>query len=124
MSIPSTSDLKIKPSVIWQILKDLIGKDLSTFSLPVFLNEPLSVLQKSAEMIAVPFSQESEYHPDSCRRMCAFAATTATGWNQILGRLQKPFNPLLGETYELVTPKFRFFSECVSHHPPIFALNL
>lgn len=44
MSIPSTSDLKIKPAVIWQILKDLIGKDLSTFSLPVFLNEPINVL--------------------------------------------------------------------------------
>jgi hypothetical protein len=29
------------------------------------------------------------------------------------------FNPLLGETYELVTPSFRFFGEMVSHHPPI-----
>jgi hypothetical protein len=29
----------------------------------------------------------------------------------ITGRTAKPFNPLLGETYELVTPKYRFYSE-------------
>lgn len=34
----------------------------------------------------------------------------------------KPFNPLLGETYELVVPgKYKYFSEQVSHHPPICA---
>jgi hypothetical protein len=36
-------------------------------------------------------------------------------------RLKKPFNPMLGETYELVTEDFRWFSEQVSHHPPISA---
>jgi len=35
----------------------------------------------------------------------------------------KPFNPLLGETYELVTDKFRFLAEQVSHHPPVTALD-
>lgn len=38
-------------------------------------------------------------------------------------RLKKPFNPLLGETFELVTPEFRFYSEMVSHHPPILSVN-
>ncbi len=33
----------------------------------------------------------------------------------------KPFNPLLGETYELQTDEFRFIAEQVSHHPPITA---
>jgi hypothetical protein len=34
---------------------------------------------------------------------------------------EKPFNPLLGETYEFVpkNKKFRFLAEQVSHHPPI-----
>ncbi|XP_066269069.1 oxysterol-binding protein-related protein 1-like isoform X3 [Branchiostoma lanceolatum] len=38
-------------------------------------------------------------------------------------RLSKPFNPLLGETYELDRPdlRFRIVSEQVSHHPPISA---
>jgi hypothetical protein len=36
---------------------------------------------------------------------------------------QKPFNPLLGETYELIKPgKFFFLAEQVSHHPPISVL--
>jgi hypothetical protein len=37
------------------------------------------------------------------------------------GRHSKPFNPLLGETFELLTPKFRYIAEQVSHHPPISA---
>ena len=36
-------------------------------------------------------------------------------------RIKKPFNPMLGETYELVTEDFRWISEQVSHHPPITA---
>lgn len=36
-------------------------------------------------------------------------------------RPRKPFNPILGETFELVARdgRFRFFCEQVSHHPPI-----
>lgn len=33
---------------IFQILKDLIGKDLSKISLPVYFNEPLAMTQKAA----------------------------------------------------------------------------
>ena len=42
--IPSTSDIKIKPAVIWKLLKEIVGKDLSKFSMPVFINEPCSIL--------------------------------------------------------------------------------
>jgi hypothetical protein len=35
----------------------------------------------------------------------------------------KPFNPLLGETYELVTDKFQYLAEQVGHHPPHFAFH-
>jgi hypothetical protein len=35
--------------------------------------------------------------------------------------VKKPFNPMLGETYELVTEDYRFFAEQVCHHPPISA---
>ena len=57
-------------------------------------------------------------------RMVYIAIAQICPWNQVVGRLAKPFNSLLGETYELVTPKFRYFSEMVCHHPPIFALNV
>jgi hypothetical protein len=36
--------------------------------------------------------------------------------------MNKPFNPLLGETFELEKPgQFRLISEQVSHHPPVSA---
>ena len=36
-------------------------------------------------------------------------------------RTCKPFNPILGETYEFVCPQFKYIGEQVSHHPPISA---
>lgn len=36
----------------------------------------------------------------------------------------KPFNPLLGETYEYTTDTYKFLSEQVSHHPPITAVHI
>lgn len=43
-------------------------------------------------------------------------ASTAT-------RTSKPFNPILGETYEFVCPQFKYIGEQVSHHPPISAAH-
>ena len=38
---------------------------------------------------------------------------------------QKPFNPLLGETYEFIVPgKYTYFAEQISHHPPICAYHI
>mmetsp|Transcript_4815 Transcript_4815/g.4686 ORF Transcript_4815/g.4686 Transcript_4815/m.4686 type:complete len:101 (-) Transcript_4815:580-882(-) len=38
-------------------------------------------------------------------------------------RTMKPFNPLLGETYELQRDGFNLISEQVSHHPPVSAIH-
>ena len=59
----------------------------------------------------------------STYRMMLVAQSMIQGTYTVPKRLGKPFNPLLGETYEIVTTKFRYFSESVSHHPPIFCLN-
>ena len=42
-----------------------------------------------------------------------------------LSRHSKPFNPLLGETYELVNHEGNYcvVTEQVSHHPPVTALH-
>jgi hypothetical protein len=44
VSIPGPKGVKVKPAMIFKLLKDIIGKDLSKFSMPVFVNEPLSIL--------------------------------------------------------------------------------
>jgi hypothetical protein len=41
--LPFLKDPKIKIS-IWTILKDSIGKDISKISVPVYFNQPLSIL--------------------------------------------------------------------------------
>ena len=51
LSLPATKEPKLNLDMCWKLLKDLVGKDLSKFSLPVFLNEPTSILQKTAEQM-------------------------------------------------------------------------
>lgn len=48
--LPYLKDPKDKPSV-WTILKDAVGKDLSRFCVPVYFNEPVSMVQKVAEIM-------------------------------------------------------------------------
>ena len=51
LSVIGPTGIKIKMSMIWKLLKDIVGKDLSKFSMPVFVNEPTSILQKAAEFM-------------------------------------------------------------------------
>lgn len=39
-----------RPSV-WKVLKDAVGKDLARFCVPVYFNEPLSMVQKVSEIM-------------------------------------------------------------------------
>jgi hypothetical protein len=80
ITIPSTVDIKIKSSVIFKMLKDLIGKDLSKFALPVFINEPAGILMKGAEFgfYQQLLTEASYEHKCSLKRMvkvgCNFVA--------------------------------------------------
>jgi len=59
----------------------------------------------------------------SVERMMYCCAFAVSGYSNTEGRTRKPFNPLLGENFEYVSPEkgFRFFSEKVVHHPTILA---
>jgi hypothetical protein len=39
-----------RPS-IWKVLKDAVGKDITKFCVPVYFNEPISMVQKVAEIM-------------------------------------------------------------------------
>jgi hypothetical protein len=45
--LPWLKDPNIKIS-LWSIFKDNLGKDMSRISVPVYFNDPSSLLQKSA----------------------------------------------------------------------------
>ena len=49
IALPCLRDSKIRASTIWTILKDMVGKDITKYSMPVIANEPLTTLQKTAE---------------------------------------------------------------------------
>lgn len=50
LSLPHTRDNRLKPGTIWTILKDMVGKDITKYSMPVIVNEPMSNLQKGTEL--------------------------------------------------------------------------
>src|ERR1700712_3012557 len=106
------------------ILKSMIGKDMTKMTLPVSFNEPTSLLQRCAEdMEYADLLEVAADRTDSTERMVYVAAFAASEYASTIGRVAKPFNPLLGETFEYVRPdkNYRFFIEQVSHHPPIGA---
>ncbi|KAG6635844.1 hypothetical protein CIPAW_11G071000 [Carya illinoinensis] len=120
---------KEKPVGLWSIIKDNIGKDLSGVCLPVYFNEPLSSLQKCFEDLEYSYlvDQALEWgkQGNELLRILKIAAFAVSGYSSTEGRQCKPFNPLLGETYEADYPDkgLRFFSEKVSHHPMIVACH-
>ncbi|XP_058102069.1 oxysterol-binding protein-related protein 1D isoform X1 [Magnolia sinica] len=120
---------KEKPVGLWSIIKENIGKDLSGVCLPVYFNEPLSSLQKCFEDLEYSYlvdrALEWGKQGNSLMRILNIAAFAVSGYASTEGRQCKPFNPLLGETYEADYPDrgLRFFSEKVSHHPMIVACH-
>ncbi|XP_056888506.1 oxysterol-binding protein 2 isoform X2 [Takifugu flavidus] len=110
---------------LWSIMKNCIGKELSKIPMPVNFNEPLSMLQR--------LSEDLEYHElldkaarcdSSLEQMCLVAAFSVSSYSTTVHRTAKPFNPLLGETYELDRLEefgYRSLCEQVSHHPPAAA---
>lgn len=124
MTLPHMRPPNQKISAI-QLLKDVIGKDLTKISFPVYLNEPLSIVQKAAEPNEQAYLLEkAAKEPNSLKRIALIAAFNGTRLQHIKDRQKKPFNSLLGETYELVTKEFRFISEQVGHHPPTTAFYM
>ncbi|CDK26209.1 unnamed protein product [Kuraishia capsulata CBS 1993] len=109
---------------LWGVLKSMVGKDMTKITLPVSFNECTSLLQRVAEdMEYTDLIDQAAHSDDSALRMVYVAGFAASEYASTIGRIAKPFNPLLGETYEYARPdkKYRFFVEQVSHHPPISA---
>ncbi|XP_054914844.1 oxysterol-binding protein-related protein 3-like isoform X2 [Poeciliopsis prolifica] len=112
---------------LWNILRNNIGKDLSKVAMPVQLNEPLNTLQRLCEELEyselLDVANQTE---DPYQRMVYVATFAISAYASSYYRAgSKPFNPVLGETYECDRPDkgFRFIAEQVSHHPPVSACH-
>ena len=111
------------PSIIGFLRKNA-GKDLSTVSMPVTANEPTSGLQRLAESLEYsPLLDAAASSSTTAAERLMYVTAFAISYfanNRVKERaIRKPFNPMLGETYELVREDlgFRFIAEKVSHHP-------
>ena len=113
------------PLNLWSIIKNCIGKDLSKIPMPVNFNEPLSMLQRLTEDFEyADMLDKAAQCKTTCEQLAYVAAFTISSYSTTANRTGKPFNPLLGETYECDRTDdlgWRCVSEQVSHHPPMAA---
>lgn len=68
----------------------------------VNFNEPLSMLQRLSEDLEYyELLDKAAKCQSSLEQMCYVAAFTISSYSTTVNRTGKPFNPLLGETFEL-----------------------
>lgn len=123
-----SSPTVMPPSLIGFLRKN-VGKDLSTISMPVSANEPTGLLQRAAEQLEYStLLDRAATATDAVERLIYVTAFAISGLScaRVKERsIRKPFNPMLGETFELVREDrgFRFVAEKVSHRPVQLAFH-
>lgn len=120
-AVPSPT---VSPPSLIGFLRKNVGKDLSTISMPVSANEPLSFLQRASEQLEYSALLDEAANPSKSSIVRLLYITAFAISNLSISRvkeraIRKPFNPMLGETFELVREDcgFRFIAEKVSHRP-------
>ena len=108
---------------LWKQLGSYVGMDVMNkrLSLPVWLFEPTTSLSRMVETFQFSdLLDRAAASDDPVLRDCLVAAFVVSAFAHT-ERVKKPFNPLLGETYEYINPvnDMKFYAEQVSHHPPI-----
>lgn len=100
------------------------GADLSRITLPTFLLEPRSMLERITNFMAHPETllPMSEIH-DPIERFVSVVKFYLSGWHIKPPGVKKPLNPILGETFTCYWEysdhtKGYYISEQTSHHPP------
>eukprot|EP01119_Soliformovum_irregulare_P005114 TRINITY_DN1650_c0_g1_i1.p1 TRINITY_DN1650_c0_g1~~TRINITY_DN1650_c0_g1_i1.p1 ORF type:complete len:470 (-),score=148.88 TRINITY_DN1650_c0_g1_i1:101-1510(-) len=107
-----------------KVLGKAVGFDITAIALPVTVNEPASFLMRLCEQMQYSeLLDKAAQAEDSIERLTYIAVFACTLYT-VAERMGKPFNPLLGETFEYLNNErsgFKFVAEQVSHHPPIAA---
>ncbi|GAY47932.1 hypothetical protein CUMW_108150 [Citrus unshiu] len=107
----------------WKMMQKYIGADVqSLVTLPVFISEPNSVLQRMAELMEYSHLLDLADECEDPYMRLVYASSWALSIYFAYRRAWKPFNPVLGETFEMVNHGgVTFIAEQVSHHPPMSA---
>ena len=125
-TLPHTSH-HTNDTSLWTIIKENIGKDLSRITVPVQFNEPLSMVQKTITFLEYKHLLNKANLTKDPGLRCAYLLTPFfLIYAHTIGTVKKPFNSMLGETYEYQEPEdgLKVIVEQVSHHPPISAFYI
>ncbi|PSS23765.1 Oxysterol-binding protein-related protein like [Actinidia chinensis var. chinensis] len=107
----------------WKMMQKYIGADVTSMvTLPVLIFEPMSMLQKMAELMEYSHLLDLADECEDPYMRLVYASCFFITMYYACQRTWKPFNPILGETFEMVNHGgVTFISEQVSHHPPMGA---
>ncbi|KAL0208177.1 hypothetical protein P9112_010764 [Eukaryota sp. TZLM1-RC] len=117
-------------SIIKALLKQVRpGADLSRITLPTFILEPRSLLEKLTDCHAHPYLLSKVRHINHpLDRIISVARWYSSGFHTRPRGVKKPYNPLLGEVFQaewdVQGSKVQYTAEQVSHHPPVSAFYL
>ncbi|KAI1307354.1 hypothetical protein EDD11_004501 [Mortierella claussenii] len=115
-------------SILLDIISQLSkGGDLHRVTLPTFVLEPRSMLERITDFMSHPeIIIKANQLEDPVERFVAVTRYFLSGWHIKPKGVKKPYNPILGEqfrakwTFADGTEAF-YVAEQVSHHPPISA---
>ncbi|KAG5022532.1 hypothetical protein AAZX31_07G125600 [Glycine max] len=107
----------------WKMMQKYVGSDITSMvTLPVIIFEPMTMLQKMAELMEYSYLLDMADKTEDPYMRLVYASSFFISVYYAYQRTWKPFNPILGETYEMVNHGgITFISEQVSHHPPMSA---
>ncbi|KAG0338239.1 hypothetical protein BG004_007302 [Podila humilis] len=113
-------------SILMGIISQLSkGMDLHRVTLPTFVLEPRSMLERITDFMSHPeIIIKANQLDDPVERFVAVTKYFLSGWHIKPRGVKKPYNPILGEhfrsrwTFEDGSEAF-YIAEQVSHHPPI-----
>ena len=97
------------------------GRGIVAVSLPVRIFEKRSTIEKICDLWCTGpiFLKRAALETDPIERMKNAITFVVSGMHMVATQ-RKPFNPILGETYQGIWPDgSKLFVEHISHHPPI-----
>ncbi|XP_062003546.1 oxysterol-binding protein-related protein 3A-like [Rosa rugosa] len=109
----------------WKVMQKYVGADVTSMvTLPVLIFEPMTMLQKMAELMEYSHLLDLADECEDPYMQLVYSASFFISVYYAFQRTWKPFNPILGETYEMVNHGgITFVAEQVSHHPPMSAAH-
>lgn len=107
----------------WKMMQKYVGSDITSMvTLPVIVFEPMTMLQRMAELMEYSYLLDMADETDDPYMRLVYASSFFISVYYAYQRTWKPFNPILGETYEMANHGgMSFIAEQVCHHPPMSA---